>query len=320
MSLSRRLFWLLTLSLCWLVAAAISLTVGSSGLWSWWDPSSTNEMRSMMLALRMPRTLAALGVGALLAIAGCMQQVLLRNPQADPYILGTAGAAGVGALLGMLFQFPNGLIPWLAGLGAIISIFCVFALAGQDRSSAQTKVLLTGIALSSFCVAITSLLLSLAPDDRLRGMIFWLLGDISGAEGGKSLAVALILIMVVWPFSRDLNRLSSGVMQAHSLGINLQKLRYFLYVIVAMATAVAVITAGAVGFVGLIIPHALRMLIGHDHRYLIPASALAGGTLLVLADTLGRTIIAPQQIPVGVITALIGVPVFLWMLRKKWHQ
>jgi len=308
-----------TLGLFLLLAAAlaiISLCVGSTTYrpWQLFGPEAALA-RDIVFELRLPRTLAALAVGGLLALAGALQQVLLRNPLADPYILGTSGGASVGALSAMLLGGGIVSINLSAGTGAMAVILTVFLLAGRSHSTA--RLLLTGVALAAFCGALTSLLLSIAPDGLLRGMVFWLLGDLSAARWPLAAGVLIALLVLIWPRARELNLLSLGVQPAHALGIHTHRLQWLLYFVSAAATAVAVTTAGMIGFVGLIVPHALRLLLGQDQRLLLPASALAGGAVLLAADIACRTVIAPQQLPIGVMMALFGVPVFLWLLRQR---
>ncbi len=267
--------------------------------------------------LRLPRAVAVFVCGGLLAMAGALMQVLLRNPLADPYVLGISGGAAVGALAAMMF----GLAPWLvdasAFAGALAAMLLVFGLAHGDGSWTQTRLLLTGVIVAAGCGAVITLMLSLAPDTRLRSMLFWLMGDASGASNPWPAAVALLTgLIVVLPFARDLNVLARGEATALSLGVRVQRLRYVLYVVASLLTAVAVTLIGSVGFVGLVVPHLVRFVIGNDQRLLLPAAMLAGGTLLTLADTAARTVIAPTQLPVGVLTALIGVPVFLFLLSR----
>ena len=267
--------------------------------------------------LRLPRAVAVFVCGGLLAISGALMQVLLRNPLADPYVLGISGGAAVGALSAMMF----GLAPWLvdasAFAGALAAMLLVFGLAHGDGSWTQTRLLLTGVIVAAGCGAVITLMLSLAPDARLRSMLFWLMGDASGASNPWPAAVVLIVgIMAVMPFARDLNVLARGEATALALGVRVQRLRYVLYVAASLLTAVSVTLIGAVGFVGLVVPHLVRFLIGNDQRLLLPAAMLAGGTLLTLADTAARNVIAPMQLPVGVLTALIGVPVFLFLLSR----
>jgi len=268
--------------------------------------------------LRLPRALAGFACGGLLALAGALMQVLLRNPLADPYILGISGGAGVGALFAIMVGLPTLGIDGLAFAGALGAMFLVFGLAHGDGSWTQTRLLLTGVIVAAGCGALISLMLTIAPEDRLRGMLFWLTGDLGQAASAwppmLALAIALVLAM---PFARELNLLARGLMQAQALGVAVNRLRYAIFLLASLATAASVTTAGSIGFIGLVVPHLVRLVTGNDQRLLLPASALAGGALLMLADTLARTLIAPQQLPVGVLTALIGVPVFLFLLSRQ---
>jgi iron complex transport system permease protein len=245
-------------------------------------------------------------------------QVLLRNPLADPYILGISGGAGVGALFAIMVGLPTFGIDGLAFAGALGAMVLVFGLAHGDGSWTQTRLLLTGVIVAAGCGALISLMLAIAPEDRLRGMLFWLTGDLGQAASAwppmLALAIALVLAM---PFARELNLLARGLLQAQALGVAVDRLRYAIFLLASLATAASVTTAGSIGFIGLVVPHLVRLVTGNDQRLLLPASALAGGALLMLADTLARSLIAPQQLPVGVLTALIGVPVFLFLLSRQ---
>ena len=267
--------------------------------------------------LRLPRALAGFACGGLLALAGALMQVLLRIPLADPYILGISGGAGAGALLAILIGLPALAIDGLAFAGALGAMLLVFGLAHGDGSWTQTRLLLTGVIVAAGCGALVALMLAIAPDDRLRGMLFWLMGDL--AQSGAAwppLAVLAVALTLAMPFARELNLLARGLLQAQSLGVAVDRLRHAVYLLASLATAAAVTTAGSIGFIGLVVPHLVRLAIGNDQRLLLPASALAGGALLMLADTLARSLIAPQQLPVGVLTALIGVPIFLFLLSR----
>ena len=271
----------------------------------------------VVMGLRLPRALAGFACGGLLALAGALLQVLLRNPLADPYILGISGGAGVGAILSILFGLGVGGIAGAALAGALATMLLVFGLAHGDGSWTQTRLLLTGVIVAAGCGALVALILTIAPDHKLHGMLFWLMGDLAQAtHPGLALAALTVVLMTVLPFARELNLLSRGPDVAHALGVRVTGLRRGVYLAASLATAVAVAQAGSIGFVGLIVPHLVRLVIGNDQRLLLPASALAGGSLLVVADTLARTVIAPQQLPVGVLTALIGVPVFLILLAR----
>jgi iron complex transport system permease protein len=276
--------------------------------------------------LRLPRALAAFAVGGLLALAGALMQVLLRNPLADPYVLGISGGAAVGALGAMLAGLGALAANLGASAGALLAVGLVFALARRDFAhqqlsgalEASPRLLLIGVIMAAGWGALITLILTLAPAAGLRGMLFWLMGDLNGADSWVPAMLALALALVLtYPVARELNVLLRGEVLAHALGVRVVSLRRRLYLVASMATAFAVTTAGAIGFVGLVVPHALRLALGNDQRMLLPASALAGGTLLLLADTAARTLLAPQQLPVGVITALVGVPAFMYLLTRR---
>ena len=268
--------------------------------------------------LRLPRALAGFACGGLLALSGALLQVLLRNPLADPYVLGISGGAGVGAMFAILIGLPVLGIDGLAFAGALGAMFIVFGLAHGDGSWTQTRLLLTGVIVAAGCGALVALMLAIAEEHKLRGMLFWLMGDLGqSTQWWPPLAALVVALTLAMPFARELNLLSRGMMQAQALGVAVGRLRYAIYLLASLATAASVTTAGSIGFVGLVVPHLVRLATGNDQRLLLPASVLAGGSLLVLADTLARTLIAPQQLPVGVLTALIGVPVFLFLLSRQ---
>ncbi len=267
--------------------------------------------------LRLPRAVAAFACGGLLATAGALMQVLLRNPLADPYILGISGGAAVGALGAITLGAATFWIDASAFAGALAAMLVVFGLAHGDGSWTQTRLLLTGVIVAAGCGAAVSLMLALAPDTRVMSMLFWMMGDASAAaRPWPALVVLALALVAVMPFARDLNVLARGELSARALGVRVGHLRVALYVLASLLTATSVTLVGSVGFVGLVVPHLVRLVLGNDQRVLIPAAALAGGTLLTLADTAARTVIAPQQLPVGVLTALIGVPVFLFLLSR----
>ena len=272
----------------------------------------------VVLQLRLPRAIAGFACGGLLALAGALMQVLLRNPLADPYVLGISGGAGVGAMFAILIGLPVLGIDGLAFAGALGAMFIVFGLAHGDGSWTQTRLLLTGVIVAAGCGALVALMLAIAEEHKLRGMLFWLMGDLGqSSQWWPPLAALVVALTLAMPFARELNLLSRGMMQAQALGVAVGRLRYAIYLLASLATAASVTTAGSIGFVGLVVPHLVRLATGNDQRLLLPASVLAGGSLLVLADTLARTLIAPQQLPVGVLTALIGVPVFLFLLSRQ---
>ncbi|HEX5803596.1 MAG TPA: iron ABC transporter permease [Azospira sp.] len=272
---------------------------------------------AVVVDLRLPRALAGFACGGLLALAGALMQVLLRNPLADPDVLGISGGAGVGAMFAILLGLSVAGINGLAFLGALGAMLVVFGLAHGDGAWTQTRLLLTGVIVAAGCGALVALMLSIAPEHKLRGMLFWLMGDLSqtGAPG-VALAILAAALLAALPFARELNLLARGQDTAQALGVDVRRLRYAVYAIASLVTATAVTSAGSIGFVGLVVPHLVRLAIGNDQRLLLPASVLAGGALLTFADTLARTVVAPQQLPVGVLTALIGVPVFLFLLAR----
>lgn len=289
-----------------LLAVLAGLALGSAGL-----------DRELIIELRAPRVAAAVGVGALLALAGLAMQVLLRNPLADPYVLGTSGGASVGGLLALM----SGLSLWLgAGLGALLAGAVLLALTRAALAStddASPRLVLTGAMLASLCGAIATLLLALTPDQRLRGAIFWLVGDLSGAQGGLGCGAAA-LVFAAWLSWRGqaIDRLQLGSEVAALLGEPVRRLRLLLLVAASLAAGSAVACAGAIGFVGLVVPQALRLVGVQRIRDLAWMSAVGGAALLTLADLLARTIVAPLELPVGAVMALVGAPMFIAVLAR----
>jgi iron complex transport system permease protein len=276
--------------------------------------------RQVILELRLPRALNAFSTGGLLALAGVLMQVLLRNPLADPYVLGISGGAAVAALAAMLLGLGEIFIDGAAGLGALGATLLVFALAHARGGWTPQRLLLTGVVVASGCAAIVSLMLALGDETRLRGMLFWLMGDLSFARFSPvALALVLVAGALATAGARSLNVLSRGEMESQSLGMALKPARVALFCATAVLTATAVTTAGGIGFIGLVTPHLVRLLAGSNHRIVVPASILLGGSLLTLADTLARAAAAPRQLPVGALTALIGVPLFLILMRRERH-
>lgn len=283
----------------------------------------TSTMAATLVDLRLSRALSAFVTGATLALAGVMMQALLRNPLAEPYVLGVSGGAAVGALGAMLLFSMTWAIDVAAFGGAMVVSVMLYLLAQRDlRGSVNSDggaplLLLTGVILASGCSALVALMLSIAPDNRLRGMVFWMIGDLSGTQFRWLPWIVLIgALIFATRAARAINVIALHAEAAVTLGINVAKFRIGLFLCAALLTASAVSNAGSIGFVGLIVPHACRFVLGPDHRLLLPAAALVGGAFLVLADTLARSVVAPQQLPVGVITAIIGVPVFLLQLHQ----
>ena len=295
----------------------LALSLGSTGL-LWLNDEASQRI---LLELRLPRAMAALVTGALLGLAGALMQVLLRNPLADPYVLGVSGGASAFVLAGMLFGLvwlPSSV---LAFAGALVSMAIVFVLGRGPGPWSSLRMLLTGVVMAAGWGAIITLMLALGPDRSLRGMLYWLMGDLSYASlsGWWLLPMAALTAWLAMR-GRSLNVLSAGETQARLLGENTQRRYLELYLVASLLTALAVSIAGTIGFVGLVVPHLMRLLLGADHRVLLPASALFGGTFLLLADTLARTVLSPRQLPVGVLTAIIGVVLFLLLLYRSGHS
>jgi iron complex transport system permease protein len=315
---------LCALSLGAVLALVLAVCVGSIALtpvelWSAALSDADSLQRAILLNLRLPRALNSFALGGLLALAGVYMQVLLRNPLADPFIMGTSGGAAVAALGAMLLGLGELAISGAAAIGAFAAMLLVFALAHAEGSWSPTRLLLTGVVVAAGASAIVSLLLALGDEAQLRGMLFWLMGEVSSSTRPGPLWLLLgVVTMGTCLLARHLNVLARGELQAQALGLNVKQLRIALFAVSAVVTASAVTAAGTIGFIGLITPHLARLLVGADHRRMAPAAALLGGTLLTLADTAARTLFAPRQLPVGALTALIGVPIFLGlMLRKK---
>jgi iron complex transport system permease protein len=316
----RRLLFLLLALLSagsiFIASATGSVTLG----WGEWLNAlsdSATEHGALLWQLRLPRAAAAWTVGALLSLSGCLMQVLLRNPLADPYILGVSGGASFAALLGMTLGVGAGLVPGLTWAGALVSIVIVFSLARGEGPWSGTRLLLTGVVTASGWAALITLLLTLGPDSSLRGMLFWLIGDLSYSRlHWWALAILMLVFLACLAMARSLNVLAMGETTARLLGEPTRKLLWIVYILASILTATAVSIAGNIGFVGLIVPHLMRLLVGSDHRILLPAAAMFGGLFLVLSDTLARTVLSPRQLPVGVVTALLGVPLFLLLLNR----
>ena len=313
-SKTATLILLATLSL---VSVVLALNVGSV----------SDADAAIIYQLRLPRVLAAFAVGGLLAMSGSLLQVLTRNPLAEPSVLGVSGGASVGAL-GVLMLGGAGTI-WVAGgawLGAVIVMILLWILVG-GFSAHPSRLLLAGVMVATGCGAITTLMIAFASNVAMPGMIHWLMGDLDSVMSlesvGAVLGVWMSVLIIIWKLSPKIHLLQLGTDKAMTLGVDVSYIQWVMVLLSALSAAAAVSIAGSIGFVGLLVPHILRALIvkhhGPDQRFLLPASALLGGAFLVLSDMFARTVIAPSQLPVGVITALIGVPSFLWILSRFRH-
>ena len=313
MTRARDCLPIMALAVLLIFSAILALLTGNGEL-AW--PASAADWR-VVTELRLPRIVAGLSVGMLLALAGTLMQVLLRNPLADPYVLGVSGGAATFALATMSLGLSSVPLPLAAFCGALLSSVIVFVVARGTGPWSTARMLLTGVVLAAGWGAVISLLLSLGDDRSVKGMLYWLMGDLGYARVSPIWLLPLALgILLLQLRARSLNILAAGPVEAALLGEPPGRRQLELYVIASALTAIAVSVAGTIGFVGLIVPHLCRMLVGGDHRRLLPAAALFGGAFLVLADTLARNLFVPRQMPVGVLTALLGVPVFLLLLRR----
>ena len=279
---------------------------------------SPSFARDVILELRLPRALAAFAVGGLLALSGAMLQVLLRNPLADPYVLGVSGGASVAALIAIMLGLPAAGVDGLAALGALAACLLVFALAQGPGGWTPTRLLLTGIVVAAGAGSVVSLLLALGDETKLRGMVFWLLGDLSGTRRWPWLLALLAVAGVAGiVLGRHLNVLARGAAQAATVGMDVRRLQAVLFIGSSVLTGCAVSAAGSIGFVGLVTPHLARLALGSDNRVVLPAAAMLGGAMLMAADLAARVLIAPRQLPVGALTALVGVPLFLLLMARR---
>jgi iron complex transport system permease protein len=331
---------LAVLSLGVVVAAGISLTAGASDAsalavaahWLGLAPPDAIAPRDLLIveAIRLPRVVMGLFVGAALAVSGAIMQGIFRNPLADPGLAGVSAGAGLGAAamivlggkmaLPMLAALGFVALPAASFVGALATTSILYGLSTRLGRTSIATMLLAGIALGALSGAATGLLVYMADDRQLRDLNFWLLGSLGGATWPKvaTLAVITVAAFAALPFmSRGLNALALGEAAAWHMGISVERLKRLAIVIVAAMTGAAVAVSGGIGFVGIVVPHVLRLAIGPDHRFLLPASALLGAALLVLADAVARTIVAPAELPIGIVTAIAGAPFFLWLLLRR---
>ncbi|MEJ2216024.1 MAG: iron ABC transporter permease [Gemmatimonadota bacterium] len=312
-----------------LATAVLSIAVGAADL----TPATVLHTltggggptaRTIVLDLRLPRAVLAVLVGGGLALSGAVFQALLRNPLAEPYILGVSGGAAVGAVGAAVLGLAAGIgwgTPVAAFGGAVLAIALVFRIAvAAGRAMDARVLLLAGVVVGAFFNAVILLLLTLADVQTFRSAVFWMMGSLADASWASVGLLTLYLapaVIVLLALARPLNLIAIGEETAAYLGTRVERVKRLAYVIASLLVAASVAFSGVIGFVGLIVPHALRMVWGSEHRFLLPASVLAGGTFLLLADTLARTVAAPVELPVGVVTALVGVPVFVVLLTRR---
>lgn len=287
------------------------------------NASASSEEELILFSVRLPRILFAGIVGASLSLGGVVFQALLRNPLADPYVLGISGGSALGAIIGIVLgagSFYLG-VPFLAFCGALITVLLVFIVAGGSRGlMLDNSLLLAGVVVNAFFSAAILFSLTIVNSMELHSISFWLMGDLSSVAS-KEIAVAalclLIGFVILYMQARKLNLMVQGEETALQLGVRVQRTKYILLMVTSLITAVAVSLAGIIGFVGIMVPHMMRLVFGSDHRLLLPAAALFGASFLVVADTLARILLVPAELPVGVITALCGAPYFIFLMRRK---
>lgn len=313
-----------------------SVNISPSIIWDvlCWKLGFTNSLTEASIAqstiiweIRLPRILLAIAVGAGLSISGAAIQALVQNSIADPYILGVSSGASVGAtaviILGAFSFLGNWALSLAAFIGALIAVFIVFLLARVGGRTSIIRLLLAGIAISLIFSAITNFILIMTKDaGGMKAVMHWMLGSLAGAKWSNiqiPILVCIAVFLFLYCFTNSLNALLLGEETATTLGISLEKFRLIIIVSVSLLTGVLVAVSGTIGFVGLIIPHIVRMLVGSHYRYVLPSSALIGAIFLIWADTLSRIIIAPEEMPIGILTALCGGPFFIWLLRKEGY-
>ena len=287
-------------------------------------PTWTSALETIIFEIRLPRVILAGLVGAALATAGATYQGLFRNPLADPYLIGVAQGAALGAVIGFLLppawhSVGLGIIPLLAFCGALASTVTVYSLARVGKTLPVTTLILAGVALGALLASIVSYLI-ITSGEKMHGIMFWLMGSFSLSQWSETIIVlpyVLIGVIIILLYARPLNLVQLDEEQAQQLGVNVERLKLILLTAATLITAAAVSFVGIIGFVGIIVPHAVRLIWGADHRFLLPLSVLTGAIFLILADLVARTLMAPTEIPIGVITAICGAPFFLYLLRRR---
>jgi iron complex transport system permease protein len=285
--------------------------------------SLSSQEELILFSVRLPRIIFAGIVGASLSLGGVVFQAMLRNPLADPYVLGISGGSALGAIAGIIIgasSFYLG-IPLLAFCGALVTVFLVFVVAGGTRGPLlDNSLLLSGVVVNAFFSAAILFFLSIVNSLELHSITFWLMGDLSRASFQEISLSAICLFtgfLIIYSQARKLNLIVQGEETALHLGVNIEHTKQLLLIVTSLITAVAVSMAGIIGFIGIMVPHMMRLVFGSDHRLLLPVSALFGASFLVIADTLARLVLAPAELPVGVITALCGAPYFIFLLKRK---
>jgi len=313
------------------IIALISLSLGPAkislkDIFTWLIGYKAIDQTAWMILfkIRLPRILLAGLVGFTLSLGGVVFQALLRNPLAEPFILGVSSGAAVGAIIGIFFGcgFTFG-VPLLSFVGALFTILLVMGISSRHGGLESSTLLLTGVIINAFFTAVIMFFITTTSDSRLHSMLFWLYGDLSQSKYVQlSISLPFILIVsgIIYIFSRHLNLIVGGEESALQMGVEVELLKWIAFLGISLITGIVVAFSGIIGFVGLIVPHLMRMILGSDHRLLIPASSLGGAIFLIAADTLARTIISPSELPVGVITAFLGAPFFIYLLKSRGSQ
>lgn len=315
-----------------LAALVLSLAIGSvflspAELWLALTGHGTNVSTAILWSIRLPRTVLIALTGMALSGSGAAYQGLFRNPLADPYLIGVASGAGLGAVLAMSVNWPYSFwgllaVPMAAFIGALLTVLVVYSLARIGKTVPTTNLILAGVAFSSFATSLTSFLMLRSTDD-LRRALGWLLGGASQYAWAAIIAITPYLIIglgILLLSGQALNLLQFGDEQAQQLGLNVARTKTILLIAASLATAAAVAFSGIIGFIGLIVPHVMRLWWGADYRRLVPLSIISGASALLISDIVARVVLAPQEIPVGIVTALVGAPFFLWVLRRAKNQ
>jgi iron complex transport system permease protein len=280
----------------------------------------TVQQQAILLDIRLPRILLAAAVGASLAAAGAAYQALLRNPLAEPYLLGVSNGAAVGTMIALVFFGAHEWSrPVMAFAGALCATFAVYQLARGRAGATPEKLILAGVIVTTFLSSAIVFITTLMDATRIRSFTFWLLGDLSGTSPellGVAGVAALVGVVALCFNARSLNLLMLGERDAFDLGVEVQRVRLLVFLAASLLVGASVASSGSVGYVGLVVPHLVRLSIGSDNRTAIPAAALTGALFVIVADTIARTIIAPRELPVGAITALVGAPLFIYLLRR----
>ncbi|HUU80865.1 MAG TPA: iron chelate uptake ABC transporter family permease subunit, partial [Acidobacteriota bacterium] len=326
----------ISLALCLFLSLTIliSLLLGTAEvtmkqLWGVFtgDPDVKDMANLIVLNIRLPRILLAGLVGFSLSLGGVVFQALLRNPLADPFILGVSSGGAFGAVLGIILGLSFSLgIPLMSFGGALLTIYLVLLMGSRKMGMESSTILLAGVIINAFFTAIIMFFIATAADDRLHTMLFWLYGDLSQSGYSQSLVITPALVVgfvALYSLARHLNLITAGEETALQLGVDVERAKMICFLVVSLIIGLVVAFSGLIGFVGLIVPHLGRMIFGSDHRLLIPVSALGGAIFLIIADTVARTVISPSELPVGVITAFIGAPFFIYLLKtrgSKWTR